>query len=311
VSPARFTERQLALASFVAVCVIWGTTYLAIRVAIETLPPFLMSGARWLLAGTLLWAGLRARGRRLPPRSSWRAVAVIAFLLLIVGNGAVVWAEQFVTSGLTAVIIASNPFWMVAIDALFGGDRVSGRAVTGLTVGFLGIVLLVWPELRGTGAAGPGFLAGVLALQLACAGWAAGSSWSKRHSQHADVFAMTALQMLIGGVMFLGVATLAGEWQMVHASSRSLVAFLYLATVGSIGGYVAYTYALKHLPVALVSLYAYINPIIAVVLGMLLLGEPFTIRMAVAAVIVLLGVWFVRAPSAPAAAAPRRATSTA
>lgn len=298
--------RRKALAAFVAVCLIWGTTYLAIRVTLETIPPFLMSGLRWTTAGVLFTAALRAGGRRLPAWHVWPPIALISFLLLVVGNGAVVWAEQFVSSGLTAVFIASSPFWMVAAEATFRGERVTRRALVGLTVGFTGILLLTWPEI-GSGTT-PGFLGGVIALQIACAAWAMGSSWSKRNSQHEDVFASTALQMLLAGVMFLGIASAAGEWPRLHFSTRTIVALSYLTLVGSIGGFAAYAYALKHLPVALVSLYAYINPVIAVALGVLLLGEPFTFRMAAAAAIVLVGVALVRS-SSPAASgeAERRA----
>lgn len=281
-----------ALGAFVAVCVIWGTTYLAIAVTLETMPPFLMAGLRWTLAGTLLGAVLRSLGRRLPAWRAWPSIAVISLLLVVLGNGAVVWAEQFVASGLTAVIIATSPFWMVSLEAAIGGERVTRRTLLGLIAGFMGILFLTWPEVGTQGT--PGFLAGVIALQVACAGWAVGSSWSKRHSQHEDVLASAALQMLIAGAVFLAIASAAGEWPRLHFSTRSVTAFFYLAIVGSIGGFAAYVYALKHLPVALVSLYAYVNPVIAVVLGVLLLGEPFNVRIAAGSAIVLLGVALVR-----------------
>jgi drug/metabolite transporter (DMT)-like permease len=300
VSPRGLSQRQKALGAFFAVCLIWGTTYLGIRVTLETMPPFLMAGLRWTLAGALFAGALAASGRRLPAISSWRPVAIMSFLLLVLGNGAVVWAEQYVTSGLTAVVIASNPFWMVGVEALAGGDRITGRALLGLTIGFGGVVLLVWPESSGGGAGGSGFIAGIVALQIACVGWALGSSWSKRHTRDHDVFSTTALQMLLAGVMLLALGTALGEWKDLHFSARSATAFFYLATVGAIGGFTAYAYALKHLPMALVSLYAYINPIIAVVLGILILGEPFSARMGLAAAVVLVGVAFVRTPVAVA-----------
>ncbi len=296
-SPHGLSQRQKAIGAFLAVCLIWGTTYLAIRVTLETMPPFLMAGLRFTLAGALFAAGLASRGRGLPAVRFWWPLTVMSFLLLVLGNGGVVWAEQYVTSGMTAVIVASNPYWMVGVEALAGGDRITGRALLGLTIGFSGIVLLVWPELGGGGATASGFVAGIVALQIACAGWAWGSSWSKRHTQDQDVFTTTALQMLLAGVMLLAVGTALGEWKDLRFSARSVTAFFYLATVGAIGGFAAYAYALKHLPMALVSLYAYINPIIAVALGMLLLGEPFSARAGVAAAIVLAGVAFVRTPA--------------
>jgi drug/metabolite transporter (DMT)-like permease len=306
------TTRQKAFAAWVGICLIWGTTYLGIRVSLETMPPFLMASLRWLIAGTLMTTALTARGIRLPEARLWPAVATMAFLLLVLGNGAVTWAEQYVASGLTAVIIASNPFWMVGIEAALGGERLTGRAVLGLAIGFAGVALLVWPEIQADGGHGAGFAAGVVALQVACVGWALGSSWSKRHTQHADILGFTALQMLFAGVMLMVIGTLAGEWSALRFSTRSTIAFVYLITIGSIGGYVAYAYALKHLPMAIVSLYAYINPVIAVVLGVLLLGEPFNSRMGLAAAIVLAGVAVVRGrqrTAAPAAAAPARKTA--
>lgn len=308
-SPLGMSQRQKAYAAWLSICLIWGTTYLGIRVSIETMPPFLMAGLRWLIAGVAMALLLRARGTRLPERRAWPPIASMAFLLLVVGNGGVVWAEQFVTSGLAAVIVAAGPFWMVGVDAIAGGERVTWRALVGLSVGFAGIVLLVWPELQAGGTMGPGFGAGVIALQVACAGWAVGSSLSKRHSQAADVFSATALQMLLGGVMLLAIGTAAGEWPELHFSARSAIAFSYLTTIGSIGAYVAYVYALKHLPVAFVSLYAYVNPVIAVLLGILLLGEPFTSRMGLAAAIVLLGVAIVRRRPRPGPTRSARAAA--
>lgn len=306
-SPRAMSQRQKAYAAWVAVCLIWGTTYLAIRVSIETMPPFVMAGLRWVLAGGAIAAVLTARGTPFPPLRVWPAVSFMAFLLLGLGNGGVVWSEQFVTSGLAAVVVASSPFWMVGVDALAGGERLTGRALVGLAVGFAGIVLLVWPELQAGGVAGSKFGAGIIALQIACAGWALGSSLSKRHSQDADVFSVTALQMLLGGLMLLATGTMAGEWRNLHFSTRSTIAFAYLTTVGSIGGFVAYAYALKYLPVAFVSLYAYINPVIAVLLGMLLLGEPFNSRMGIAAAIVLAGVAIVRQRARTNGTTPRQA----
>ncbi len=293
-SPGALSTRQRALVAWAAVCLIWGTTYLAIRVSLETMPPFVMAGLRWVLAGAIFALALKLSGRRLPPFRLWPALGVTSLLLIGVGNGAVVWAEQFVPSGLTAVIIASSPFWMVASEGFFGSERVRGQTLLGLIVGFSGIVLLVWPELAKGGTSGRGFLAGVIALQMACAAWAVGSSRSKRDGSQGDVLGTTAAQMLIAGVVLLAVATAAGEWHDLHYSPRSAAALLYLTAFGSIVAYVAYAYALKHLPVALVSLYAYINPIIAVVLGVLLLAEPFSARMGIAAAIVLTGVAIVR-----------------
>ena len=288
-------ERRLAWFAWIAVCLIWGTTYLGIRVSLETMPPMLMAGLRWTFAGGVLAAYMVSRGERLPPRTEWGSTLLLGFLMLVLGNGGVVWAEMYVPSGLAAVVVASSPFWMAGVEALRrDGERLTWNTAIGFLVGFSGIVVLIWPELIHGGAGGRGFIFGMIALQIACLGWSIGSSYSKRHGRHENVFSATAAQMLAGGAMMLLIGTARGEWSTLAFSTRSATAFIYLSTIGAIGGFVAYTYALRHLPVSLVSLYAYINPIIAVALGVVVLDEPFTSRMAVAAALVFGGVAIVR-----------------
>lgn len=299
-------ERRLALLAWVAVCVIWGTTYLGIRISLETMPPALMGGLRWLIAGGLLAGFLLVRGDPLPGPSRWPGIALMAFLLLGLGNGGVVVAELWVPSGLAAVFVATSPFWMAAVEsALRDGERLTRVTAAGLVLGFTGIVVLVWPELALENAASRHFLLGVVALQVASFGWALGSAYSRRHARQDNVLGTTALQMFAGGLLMTFVGTARGEWADLWFTSRSGWALAYLATVGAIGGFVAYTYALRHLPMSFVSLYAYINPVIAVALGVLVLGEPFDGRIAVAAALVFAGVAVVRwRPGAgPAAAA--------
>ena len=295
-------ERRLALFAWGAVCIIWGTTYLGIRITLETMPPAVMASLRWLIAAAILVVYLRARGEPLPPLSRWRSIAVLGFLLLFVGNGGVVYAEQWVSSGLAAVLVATAPFWMAGVEAFFaGGERLTGRMVAGLLLGFAGIVVLVWPELSLKTDDSRNFLIGVALLQVASLGWSLGSAYSRRAPRQEHVLGTTAVQMLAGGV-FLGVlGVMRGEWSHLAFNTRTTTALLYLATVGAIGGFVAYTYALRHLPVSLVSLYAYVNPIIAVALGVLLLGEPFNARIAAAAALVLAGVAVVRSTVSGAA----------
>ena len=287
-------ERKLAYFAWLAVCLIWGTTYLGIRVSLETMPPALMGGLRWTIAGALLAGYLIARREKLPPRSSWRGIALMAFLLLGLGNGGVVYAEQFVPSGLAAVIVATSPFWMAGVEAsLKDGEQLQGNTIAGLLIGFAGILVLVWPDLA-PGRGDSHFLLGIVALQIAAFGWALGSAYSRRHSRGDHILGTTALQMLVGGAMMLAVGTVMGEWRQLSFNPRTLTALVYLSTLGAIGGFVAYTYALRHLSVSFVSLYAYINPVIAVALGVLLLGEPFDWRMATAAALVFTGVTIVR-----------------
>lgn len=297
------TAPRSAYVAWIAVCLIWGTTYLGIRVALEAVPPALMGGIRWTLAGLLLAAIATARGERLPGRSAWQSLWLQGLLMIGIGNGFVNWAEQYVPSGLAAVTLATSPFWMSGVEALrAGGERVSRRGVAGLVLGFGGILILLWPDLRLGDEAGFKFVLGVLALQGACLGWAIGSSYSKRHPHGSSVLAATAVQMLFGGLMMLVMGSLLGEWDRVHLAGRGVWALGYLTLVGSIGGFVSYIYALQHLPVATVALYAYANPLIAVVLGALLLGEPFGARTVVSMVIVFAGMALVR--SRPAASAP-------
>ena len=289
------TPPRLAWVAWIAVCIIWGTTYLAIRVCLESVPPALMAGFRWTIAGLLVGAVVVARGERLPSLRAWPGLMLLATLMIGLGNGCVVWAEQYVPSGLTAVIIATSPFWMVGVEALLpSGERMTSGAVAGLLVGFAGIVLLVWPDLQAGGVHASRFGAGVVAIQVACAGWAVGSSWSKRHHTRDNVFGTTAVQMWLGGILMLVVGSAAGEWRALSFTPRTAGALVYLTLVGSIGGYVAYIYALRHLSVATVSLYAYINPVIAVVLGAMILGEPFGPRVLLAAALVLTGLAIVR-----------------
>ena len=306
-------EKRLATFAWIAVCLIWGTTYLGIRISLETMPPALMGGQRWAIAGGLLVAYLKLRGERLPPPSRWGSITLMAFLLLGLGNGGVVVAEQWVPSGLAAVLVATSPFWMAAVEAcLRDGERLTRTIALGRVVGFSGIVVLVWPELTMGSANSRGFLIGIAALQIASIGWSLGSAYSRRHAREDHVLGTTALQMLAGGVLMSIAGTLRGEWSQLWFNERSAIALAYLSTVGAIGGFVAYTYALRHLPVSFVSLYAYINPVIAVALGVLILGEPFNRRIAIAAALVFAGVAIVRwkpAAGAEHTTAPTPATA--
>ena len=254
-----------------------------------------MGGFRWLSAGGLLAAYVLASGESLPGRERWGGIALLGFLMLGLGNGGVVVAEQWVPSGLAAVVVASNPFWMSAVEAAIpGGERLRANIIAGLIIGFAGIVVLVWPDLTLGAGDRRGFLAGVIALQIASIGWSLGSAYSRRHARADHLLGTTACQMLAGGIFMTAAGTMRGEWSHLSFNSATTWSLIYLSTIGAIGGFVAYTYALRHLPVSFVSLYAYINPIIAVTLGVLILHEPFDSRMAVAAALVFCGVAIVR-----------------
>ena len=287
-SPSNSSAPWIAWA---AICVIWGTTYLAIKIALDTVPPFTMGGLRYAFAGTALAVILRALGHRLPPPSHWRRLSIISFFMLVLGNGGVVWGEQFVPSGLTAVLIATSPFWMVGVDAMVsGGRQLHARQWAGLTIGFAGIVILVWPDIVSGGAGGRGFIAGVISVQVACAGWAVGSAYTRRHVVAEDVLGSAALQMVFGGILMLLLGGVLGEWPRLGLNARTGLALTYLSIAGSVVAFAAYSYALRHLDVAIVSLYTYVNPVIAVALGTIVLGEPFNARMIVAAAVIVAGV---------------------
>ena len=293
-TPLRDHVRTAYLA-WIAVCLVWGTTYLGIRIALETIPPALLGGLRYVAAGAALAVILRARGERLPGPAHWRGLAVLGFLMIALGNGGVIWAQQWVPSGIAAVVVAASPFWMTGLEAVLpGGERLTARGVTGLLIGFAGFLMLVWPDLTAGGELGRQFAVGVIALQIACIGWALGSSYSRRHARGENALGSAALQMLFGGLFMLAAATVRGEWAELSFTWRTGLAELYLIVFGSLVGYSAYVYALKHLPVSTVSLYAYVNPVIAVVLGTLLLSEPFGWRVVVASATVFAGVAVVR-----------------
>lgn len=284
----------LAYLAFVTVCIVWGTTYLAISVALETVPVLLVAGLRWMAAGVMLSGLMIATGRGLPKPRLWAPLALLGFLMNIVGNGFVVYAQQFVASGLTAVLIATTPFWSALVERLLpNGERFSARSLAGLALGFTGIVVLVWPEMTHGGAGGRAFVIGVIAIQVACIGWVIGTSFAKRHELGDNPFQSTALQMVFSGVMLLAAATAHGDWAHVSFTPRTLAAMAYLSIAGSLVAYSAYIYAIQHLPLQLVSLYAYINPMIAVALGTLLLSEPLSARILVAAALVFAGTWIV------------------
>ncbi|HEX2167024.1 MAG TPA: drug/metabolite exporter YedA [Longimicrobiales bacterium] len=285
-------SRGKLIAAFAAVYIIWGSTYLAIVYAIETLPPFLMAGGRFLVAGTLLFAWSMAKSERRPTLREWKAALIIGALLLLGGNGAVTWAEQFVPSGITALLVAGTPCWMVLLEWLWkGGARPGARTVVGLLLGFGGIALLVGPSaFTGGGEIDP---LGALVLMIGSLAWAVGSIYSKHASVPHGALLSTGMQMLTGGLLLVVAGSMAGEWSQVDAanvSTRSVLALAYLIIFGAIVGYSAYVWLLRVSTPARVSTYAYVNPVVAVLLGWAIAGEVFTLRMAIAAAVIVAGV---------------------
>ncbi len=298
-------ERGLAYAAFATVCIVWGTTYLAIRVAIETIPPMMLTATRFITAGLIMLAVAHLRGERIPRNARTLAnLAFVGLMMVGIGNLAVVWAEQWVPSGLAALFVATAPFWMAMLEGLrAGGERLDLRGAMGMLIGFAGVALLITPH--GAGAAfDMHFLIGALVMQIGSIGWQLGSVRAKYHLKGVSLITSSALQMLFGGLIVGVVGILAGELPRYHVTPRTLSALIYLTLLGSIIAYSAYVYALAHLRTSQSSLYAYVNPVIAVIAGWLILGEELTWVSVLAMVVILGGVALVQTGRRGNAAAP-------
>lgn len=290
-APDRASKAKLALA-FAALFTIWGSTYLAIKFAVETIPPYLMSGARFTVAGAILYLIARLRGSPNPTRREWTDGAVVGTLLLTCGNGVVGWAEQKVPSGITALLVASVPIWMVLIDwARPRGKRPNALVTLGLLLGLAGVGVLAAPGFGGESKPGVGL--GAAMLIVGSIAWAAGSIYSRQSARPESAQMSTAVQMLTGSVTLILVGILMGELNRFDAgaiTAKSLFAWAYLVTFGAIIGFTAYAYVLRETTPAKASTYAYVNPVIAVLLGWAFANEPITMRTVVGAGIILAGV---------------------
>jgi drug/metabolite transporter (DMT)-like permease len=305
VSPSSLgSPSPLVLVAFAAVYIIWGSTYLAIRVGVESIPPLILAGARNLTFGLLLYPLLRWKTGLRPTAANWRAACVTGCLLLFLGNGIVCVAEQRVPSGVTALLVATVSLWMVLVDWLRpGGVRPVWRVGLGLLVGFSGLLLMVGPKnLGGAGRIDP---VGVALLVFASLAWACGSVYSKHSEMPSSPLLGASMQGISGGIALWIAAAFSGELGRFHfaaVSSRSWFALAYLIVFGSMLGFTAYIYILKHSTATRVATYAFVNPVVALFLGWLLLGEPITLRTVVAGAIILFAVVLVI--SAPRRAAP-------
>ncbi len=283
------------------VYLIWGSTYLAIRFAIETLPPFLMAGVRYLTAGALLYGWARFRGAPRPSLLHWRSAVLVGAFLLLGGNGGVVWAEQRVDSGLAALLVSTEPLWLVMLFWLGTGRKPLGwRVVAGLLLGFAGVVLLVRP-----GSSSSIDPIGAAALVLAALSWAWGSLYGQRAPLPESPLAATGMQMLGGGALLLIASALTGEpsrFVLAEVSQRSLLALAYLVVFGAIVAFTAYVWLMRVAPPVLVSTYAFVNPVVAVFLGWALAGEPLTAGTLIAAAVILGGVVLITTSHAKPAA---------
>ena len=308
----RNAPRSLVLAAFAAIYLIWGSTYLGIRFAVETIPPFVPGGARFLLAGGILYAWLRFKGVPHPAGFHWRNAAVVGGLLLGVGNGGVNWAEQKLASSLTALLIAITPLWFVLLDWWRPrGTRPALQTMLGIVVGFSGVAILV-----GGGNAmrqNAVDLSAVAALMIASISWACGSLYARYTPKADSSFMAGAMQMLAGGAVLFVVGLISGEatkFDLTGVSGRSAWAFAYLTVVGSLIGFTSFSWLLKVSTPARVSTYAYVNPVIAMFLGWAIGGEELRARILWAAAIIVLAVVIITTRKSAPATIERNAVAT-
>jgi drug/metabolite transporter (DMT)-like permease len=299
--------RGKALIAYLLVCTVWGSTYLAIRIGVAHLPPFLFAGVRFLTAGLLLGSIALALGIKLPARGrDWRTLAITGICFLCGANAMVVWAEQYVASGVASVLVAAMPLWTAFFDALIPGGKtpLTWRLGIGLAIGFAGSALLAGLTPRELAAAD---LRGPIALTFGSASWALGSVYWKRHpTNDVSPYAASAVQMAVAGALLCLFGLLIGEGPRFQLDGTGLAAMAYLVVFGSIVGYTAFGYALEHGSATIVGTYAYVNPVVAVVLGWLVLSEPITGRMLTAMALILGSVLWIQLAARPATAAASR-----
>lgn len=285
-------SRVLIVLAFAAVYLIWGSTYLAIRFAIETLPPFLMAATRFLIAGVILlsWAALKGERIRVP-FSEWRRAFIFGALLLLIGNGGVTWAEKYVASGLVALLIGSEPLWVVVLNWILTRRRPNAKVLLGVLIGLGGVLLLVSDGMKSGGVGSSTMsLIGAGFVILSTLSWATGSIYSNRRPIQATTSVASGMQMIAGGSLLLLFGTFAGDFKQLsigRASWLSLGSLIYLTLFGSLVAFTAYSWLLRNVTPARAATYAYVNPVVAVLLGWLIASEPLTPRMLIAATIIV------------------------
>jgi len=288
-------NRTLVVLSYIAVYFLWGSTYLAMHVGVESFPPHLLAGIRYFTVGIFFYPAFRYLSREKPTPAQWLTATVVGILLCLLGNGTVSWAVRLLPSGIAALLVATVSLWMVLIDwARPGGQRPRSRVLIGFVLGFAGMVLLVGPKHLGGGERVN--LWGAFALILAALAWAAGSIYSRHHPLPKSAMLAVGMETLTGGIALLVTAALNGELRTFHASevSRgSWLSLLYLIIFGSGLGFSGYAYLLKHCPATQVATYAFVNPVIALFLGWLLLDERLNARTLIASGVILTAVLLV------------------
>ena len=282
-----------AYIAWIAICILWGTTYLFIRIGVEELPPMLFAGIRWIIAGTILVLIQKAFGNKFPAKNEILPLAIVGIALIGIANGLVVVAEQWIPSGLAALLITTLPFWMVGFESLLPkGQKINIKIILGLILGMIGVLLILGRDINIW--INSGYLLGTLALMGAVISWSLGSIYSKYRNVSVHPMMGAAVQMLIAGSLQALLGLVLGEHHVFHLTGNGIIATAYLIIFGSIFGYASYMYAIVHLPLSLVSTYAYINPVIALVLGWYYLNEQLTINILFATILILIGVMLVQ-----------------
>jgi len=288
------------IAAFAAVYLIWGSTYLAIKYAIETMPTFLMAAVRFLVAGGILYVFARlSPGYEKPKAIHWRTAFIVGTLLLGVGNGAVVMGEHYISSSMTALLIASNPFWMVTLGWLFmGRGKPNYKVALGLLIGFIGVAMLILGQATPDAGTGNTQWMGIVLIMVATIGWAFGSLYGAKAPTAKSNILAAGMQMLAGGFVLLIISAVTGEWQKFDyrtVSSVSWIALAYLIFVGALVAYTAYSWLMQNAAPSAVSTYAYVNPVVAVLLGWAIAGESMTAQMLIGAAVIVISVMLVTA----------------
>jgi drug/metabolite transporter (DMT)-like permease len=282
-----------AYLAWIIVCIVWGTTYLAIRVGVESLPPMLFAGVRWTTAGSIFIFILRLRGKTLPDKKDFLHMSIMGLSMLGVGNGLVVVGEQWISSGLAALLLTTVPFWIVGIELLASsGPKINLTIITGLLLGLIGVTLIFGDDL--SILLDPNQLLGVLCILGAVISWSFGSVYSKYRKVKTHPLMSAAIQMFVAGLAQTITGLSLGEVAEISINQDGLLALIYLTAIASIFGYGSYIYAIEHLPLSLVSSYAYVNPVIAVFLGWMILNEKLNFFIVLGTVIIITGVIIVK-----------------
>ena len=286
-------ENTKAYIAWIMICIVWGTTYLAIRIGVKDSPALIFAGLRWLVAGPVLFMILRIRGFALPKKNEIFPLVIISITLLGFGNGCLVFSEQWLPSGLAALLVTTVPFWIAGLEFLMPkGSKINMITTLGLLLGLGGVVIIFNSEINFL--LDPSYRGGIIGLMIGVFGWSVGTIYTKYRKINVHPLMGASIEMIFAGILLTSVGLFLGEGQRFTFTSSSLLAFIYLIIFGAIFGYASFIYAVNHLPVSFVSTYAYINPVIALFLGWWILGEELSITIIISAFVIFSGVALVK-----------------